>query len=49
MGSKLILLWRDPSVQAAAAIIIGRQHVAGAFGTIERLRERGRGKTECRI
>jgi hypothetical protein len=48
MGSILILLWRDPSVQAAAAIIIGRQLVAGAVTPIERLRECGRGKTECR-
>jgi hypothetical protein len=46
MSSNLILLWRDPSVQAAAPIIIGRQRVAGAFRPIERLRECGRSKPE---
>jgi hypothetical protein len=42
MGSNLILLWRDPSVNAAVAIIIGWQRVAGALSPIERLSERRR-------
>ena len=48
MDRHLLLLWRDPSVQAASIIIISRQLVAGAVTPIERLRECRRGKSEHR-
>jgi hypothetical protein len=37
------VLWRDPSMQAAVAVIIGRQLVTGAVRTIERLSKHWRG------
>jgi hypothetical protein len=46
MDGHQLLLWRNPGVQAAAAIIVGRQLVAGAVTPIERLRECGRSKPE---
>jgi len=48
MDGQLLLLWRNPSVQAAILVIISWQLVAGAVTPIERLRECRRAKSERR-